>query len=225
MAKMTDTGMRMRPEHADISLDNGAAGNRAIPTEGSAGLIADKPAHMKRRQEATMLVGALLGLVLTAAMASTVAAAECSVPDSRDDGWQVATPESVGIDGATLCPLADRFEEWKEANLHGVLVIRRGKLVYERYFTGFDRLHATGASTVTFNAETKHDLRSMTKSFTALVIGAAAGRGWLDVDQPVLTFFPDFADLRSSEKDQVTVRHLLMMASGLEWNDDPPFTN
>jgi CubicO group peptidase (beta-lactamase class C family) len=168
---------------------------------------------------------ALLGLILAAALASTVAAAECTLPETRDDGWQIATPESVGIDRSILCPLAARFEEWKEANIHGVLVIRRGKLVYERYFTGFDQLHATGPATVAFGARTKHDLRSMTKSFTALVTGAAVGRGWLDIEKPVLSFFPDYADLRSPEKDQIKVRHLLMMAAGLEWNDDPPFTN
>jgi CubicO group peptidase (beta-lactamase class C family) len=172
-----------------------------------------------------VLRGVLLGLVLAAAVASAAIAAECSVPEARDDGWQVASTESVGIDGSILCSLAGRFEEWKEANIHGVLVIRRGKLVYERYFTGFDRLHATGPAMVAFDARTKHDLRSMTKSFTALVTGAAVGRGWLDVEKPVLSFFPDYADLRSPEKDQITVRHLLMMATGLAWNDDPPFTN
>jgi CubicO group peptidase (beta-lactamase class C family) len=158
-------------------------------------------------------------------VASTAAATDCTAPEARDDGWQVASLESVGIDGGILCPLAGRFEEWKEANIHGVLVIRRGNLVYERYFTGFDQLHATGSAIVAFNARTKHDLRSMTKSFTALVTGAAVGRGWLDIAKPVLSFFPEYADLRSPEKDGITVRHLLMMAAGLEWNDDPPFTN
>jgi hypothetical protein len=59
-------------------------------------------------------------------------------PIASEDKWQVATPESVGIDGSKLSPLVARFEEWKEANLHGVIVVRRGKLAFEHYFRGFD---------------------------------------------------------------------------------------
>jgi hypothetical protein len=44
-------------------------------------------------------------------------------------------PESVGLDGAKLCALAAKFEEWKEANL---VVVRHGKLAFEHYFRGFD---------------------------------------------------------------------------------------
>jgi hypothetical protein len=43
-------------------------------------------------------------------------------PIASEDQWQMATPESVGIAGGKLSALAVRFEEWKEANLHGVVV-------------------------------------------------------------------------------------------------------
>ena len=59
-------------------------------------------------------------------------------PISSEDQWQVATPESVGMDGGKLSALAARFEEWKKANLHGVVVVRHGKLAFEHYFRGFD---------------------------------------------------------------------------------------
>jgi CubicO group peptidase (beta-lactamase class C family) len=45
------------------------------------------------------------------------------------------------------------------------------------------------------------------------------------VDQSVLSFFPDYADLRTPEKDRITIRHLLTMSMGLAWNDDAPYTN
>jgi CubicO group peptidase (beta-lactamase class C family) len=41
----------------------------------------------------------------------------------------------------------------------------------------------------------------------------------------VLSFFPDYADLRTPEKDRITIRHLLTMSTGLDWNDDAPYTN
>jgi len=66
----------------------------------------------------------------------------------------------------------------------------------------------------------------MTKSVTALVLGIAIDRGIIaDVDQSVLSFFPDYADLRTPEKDRITIRHLLTMSMGLDWNDDAPYTN
>jgi CubicO group peptidase (beta-lactamase class C family) len=44
----------------------------------------------------------------------------------------------------------------------------------------------------------------MTKSVTALVLGVAIDRGIIaDVDQSVLSFFPDYADLRTPEKDRL----------------------
>jgi len=91
-------------------------------------------------------------------------------PIASEDQWQVAMPESVGLDGAKLSALEVRFEEWKESNLHGV-VVRHGKLAFEHYFRGFDLKARNGPGIIDFNATTAHDLRSMTKSVTALVLG------------------------------------------------------
>jgi len=147
-------------------------------------------------------------------------------PIASEDEWQVTTPESVGLDGVKLCALAAKFEEWNEANLHGVVVVRHGKLAFEHYFRGFDLKARNGPGIIDFNATTTHDLRSMTKSVTALVLGVAIDRGIVaDVDQSVLSFFPDCADLRTPEKDRITIRHLLTMSMGLAWNDDAPYTN
>ena len=125
-----------------------------------------------------------------------------------------------------MSALAARFEEWKEANLHGVVVVRHGKLAFEHYFRGFDLKACNGPGIIDFNAMTTHDLRSMTKSVTALVLGVAIDRDIIaDVNQSVLSFFPDYADLRTPEKDRITIRHLLTMSMGLDWNDDAPYTN
>jgi CubicO group peptidase (beta-lactamase class C family) len=138
----------------------------------------------------------------------------------------MATPESVGIAGGKLSALAVRFEEWKEANLHGVVVVRHGKLAFEHYFRGFDLKARDGPGIIDFDATTTHDLRSMTKSVTALVLGVAIDRGIIaDVDKSVLSFFPDYANLRTPDKDRITIRHLLTMSMGLDWNDGAPYTN
>jgi len=136
----------------------------------------------------------------------------------------VAAPDSVGLDPATLCGIGPRFKAWTEANVHSVLVIRHGKLVYERYFTGRDERLGQSVGTITFDAVTKHDLRSITKSVVALVLGIAIGKGQIaGIDQPVLPLLPEYADLRSTDKDKITLRDLLTMSLGLAWNEDIPY--
>ena len=107
-----------------------------------------------------------------------------------------------------------------------MLISRNGKLVYERYFTGEDKAWATPLGRVTYNAGLKHDLRSITKSIASLLVGTAVDRGRIgDIDTPVLSFFPEYEDLRSPEKDRITIRHLLTMTAGLTWNESLPYSN
>ncbi len=176
--------------------------------------------------------GVALALALTAcaqngphADALPPSRAGCGIP-AAGDGWAVGTPESVGIDSAILCPAIDRVTAFKEANVHAVLVARHGTLVFEHYFTGADVKWGEPLGDVTYDASMKHDLRSITKSVVALVVGIALDKGWIkSVDESVLSFFPEYADLRTPEKDKITVRDLLTMSQGLVWDEDMPYSN
>lgn len=154
------------------------------------------------------------------------AQADCGPPPSAGgDRWPVGTLESVDLDGAVLCPLVNRLAGWKDADIHAVLVARHGRLVFEHYFSGSDERFGRPIGEVVFGRETRHDERSVTKSVTALMVGIAIEHGWIkSVDEPVLSFFPEYADLRSPEKERITLRHLLTMSSGLEWHEsDIPY--
>ncbi len=173
--------------------------------------------------------GLLLSLALTGCAASTPATAAvpagCGAPPAAD-GWATGTPESVGIDSAVLCPLAPRLEARKETNIHSVLVVRHDKLVFEHYFAGADEQWGRPLGTVAYDAAMPHDLRSVTKSVVGLVVGIAVERGWIrSLDTPVLDYFPEYADLRTPEKERITIRHLLTMSQGLAWNEDLPYSN
>ena len=171
-----------------------------------------------------IFIALLLALLPAVAVAQSGPPADCGKPAVIDDGWEVTTPAAEGLDPAVLCGIGPRFQAWKEANVHSVVVIRHGKLVYERYFTGTDERLGQSLGTVTYDATMRHDLRSITKSVVSLVLGVAIGKGQIaGVDQKVMALLPEYSDLRSPEKDKITLRDLLTMSQGLVWNEDLPY--
>ena len=87
----------------------------------------------------------------------------------------------------------------------GIVIVQDGKVRLERYGLGFD---ATGRWT-SF---------SVAKSFTSTLVGAAVQDGAIkSLDDKVSQYIPD---LRGSAYDDVTVRQLLTMSSGVRWNED-----
>jgi CubicO group peptidase (beta-lactamase class C family) len=169
--------------------------------------------------------------VIWIALASVAARADqtasCGSPPDLYDGWSVAAPEQEGLDPALICGIGPRLDGWEEANPHAVVVARHGALVYEHYFTGEDWRLSMPLGVITFDAATKHDMRSISKSVTSLLVGIAFDRGWLtDLDAPVLSFFPEYESLRTPEKDRITLRHVLTMSSGLAWDETSvPYTD
>jgi CubicO group peptidase (beta-lactamase class C family) len=152
---------------------------------------------------------------------------QCGNPISSIDSWQIATPESVGLSKAALCPMVKWLAESKLDNVHAVLVVRHGKLVFEQYFTGDDEHLASRAGIVTFGPTVRHDERSVSKSVVSLLMGIAIDHGWIkSIDIPVFAFFSEYASLSTPEKSRITIRDLLTMSSGLEWHeDDVPYTS
>ncbi|NRP85273.1 6-aminohexanoate-dimer hydrolase [Ensifer adhaerens] len=151
---------------------------------------------------------------------------ELAPTHDHDDGWLVSRPEDEAMDGSLLSGLAPQFESWTDANVHAVLIVRHSKLVYEHYFAGQDKAWATPLGHIQYRPELRHDLRSITKSITSLLFGIAVDRGWIrDLNEPVFSFFPEHADLQTSEKDQINLQHLLTMSAGLAWNEYLPYSN
>ena len=143
----------------------------------------------------------------------------CGTPVALDDGWSIATPESVGLDSARLCAIAARLKE-TGANVHAIVIVRHGKLVFEQYFAGYDERWDV-AGQFDHDATTKHDMRSASKSVISLLVGIAIDRKLIaSADEPVVKFYPEYAAVKSPGWDKVTLRHLLTMSSGMQWNEN-----
>jgi len=148
----------------------------------------------------------------------------CAAPPAGG-GWSTAPPAAVGLDAARLCAMVPLLAARKQDNVHAVLVARHGKLVFEQYFSGIDESWGRSLGEVPHGRDQLHDARSVTKSVVALVLGIALDRGVVKarLDTPVFDLLPQYADLRTSEKAKITLRDLLTMSAGLQWDETVPY--
>jgi CubicO group peptidase (beta-lactamase class C family) len=149
----------------------------------------------------------------------------CGTPNALADGWALDTPEHVGLDITRLCGIAERLKG-SDANVHAMVIVRHGKLVFEQYYPGDDYPWGHPDRRYEFDAATKHDMRSVSKSVTSLLIGIAIdSRLITSVEEPVVKFFPEYAALATPGWDRVTLRNLLTMSSGIEWDEARPWND
>lgn len=133
------------------------------------------------------------------------------------------------------CPvttqLADRLDDVRQAGqvggLHAVVAVRGGQALLEYYGTGEDFAWGDSLGVVEFGPETLHDIRSVTKSVTALLYGIALGDGLVPPPaEPLLRWFPQYPDLAADpQRATLTVEHALTMSLGLEWREDLPYNS
>ncbi len=93
----------------------------------------------------------------------------------------------------------------RSQNLAAIIILQDGKVRLERY--GLD-----------FDASGRWTSFSVAKSFTSTLVGAAIQDGAIKSLEDSVSQY--VAGLRGSAYDDVTIRHLLTMSSGVRWNED-----
>jgi len=156
-----------------------------------------------------MTPAAAARLAIVVALASGLSVTLATGQERSPSRWPVATPESQGFDSGVLTDLLEYVRD-KRLPLHNLLVIRRGQLILD-------------ASFYPYSPESPHDVASVTKSITSLLIGIAIDKGLIDsVRQPVVSLLP--AAVRGTpdaQRQAMTVEHLLTMTSGLDCGFEP----
>lgn len=190
--------------------------------------------------KAGMFVKAVLSLILL----SPPLQAQSEWPTQ---GWRSTTPSEVGLDVKVLAAFDTDISEGKYGYIDSMLVIRHGLVAYERHYKhDYDRIYGQEAKIPSplvvydpsgpynyfnpwwhpwYQRGTLHTMQSVTKSVTSAVIGIAVGRNeFPSLDTPVLSFF-DPAKVKNVDerKRLMTLRHLLTMTAGLDWNEDLPY--
>jgi len=122
----------------------------------------------------------------------------------------VHLPDGAITDPSTLAWLDGYLDKLVARNdLAGSLLVARGdSILYERYF-GF----ADAKRTRRVDAETRFNLGSGNKMFTAIAIAQLVERGRLELRDPLARFVPDFPDPAFARR--VTLGHLLSHTSGI----------
>ncbi|QNO37877.1 beta-lactamase family protein [Protaetiibacter sp. SSC-01] len=113
-----------------------------------------------------------------------------------------STPSAEGIDATGISALLDALEGDPDIRLHGLILMRHGAVVAEGWWApyGPDRVQL---------------LYSLSKSFTSTAAGFARAEGLLELDRPVIEYFPEYdAEITDERMRRMTVRHIASMASG-----------
>ncbi|WP_321797856.1 serine hydrolase [Caballeronia sp. J97] len=155
----------------------------------------------------------LLNCIAPAIVAMSIASAQAAAP-LHEAGLTQAWPEDAGVDSRELVRLSQWIREQK-LDVYSLLVVKDGKLIFERYGAGASR-------------DSNYELYSVTKSVTSMVAGILIGNGEVSLDDSVATKLAAWRpDLRAdfADKRDVELKHVLSMSSGLHYDfkpkDDP----
>ncbi|KAF1015843.1 MAG: 6-aminohexanoate-dimer hydrolase [Stenotrophomonas maltophilia] len=133
----------------------------------------------------------------------------CSVALHSADAAAAAPPTQLQLPALEQAIARDELKQ-----VRSVLLQVDGHVVYEGYFNGAD-------------ADTLHDVRSASKSITALLVGAAIQQGALPgVQARVYDYFPEFTASHpvDSRLRATTLQDLLTMSSLWECDDENAFS-
>jgi CubicO group peptidase (beta-lactamase class C family) len=101
----------------------------------------------------------------------------------------------------------ESLEEYLDASgTTAFLVIHDDRLLYERYFDGYDE-------------SSIHTSFSMAKSFASALVGIAIDEGHINsVNEPITNYIPELLE-KDERFESITIRHLLTMSSGIKYEE------
>ncbi len=122
--------------------------------------------------------------------------------------WESTSPANAGYDEGEVEQYLQEIEDWKR--LRGLVIIKDGKLVVEKYQNG-----AT--------ANSAFNVHSVTKSITSALIGISIQEGLFNSENDgIMPFFLEYTKGVSSHlKNKLKIAHLLSMRGGFTGWDGP----
>lgn len=127
--------------------------------------------------------------------------------DTPDISLETADPSKHGLSESDIDKIKDNINDLP--NLKSLLVLRNGKLIYEKHDDSEKEVKP-------------HHVWSITKSMISLLVGIAIDDGYLESEE--LLIKPYFLDCYSMNhdvrKDKITIKHALAMTTTLNFTDN-----
>ena len=121
-----------------------------------------------------------------------------------------STPESQGVSSSGVLAFIEGADKIDAMN--SFMLVRHGHVVAEGWWSPY-------------NPESRHELYSLSKSFTSTAVGLAASEGKLSVDDEILKFFPADAPTNSGANLKLMrISDLLRMSTGHQDEPSPAAT-
>lgn len=193
-------------------------------------------------------IAALLAGLATVATAAAVAT-PATAPAAGTAPPVSSTPAALGIDAAPLAALDADLASGKFPLVDSLLVMRCGQVVFDRRYP-HDYAATYGKEARTkgplnarltgpynyfdpawhpyYQGTDEHTMQSVSKTVTSAIIGVAMARGAFKspLSTPVLHYFdPEKVKNVDARKRRMTLRDLLTMTSGFDWNEDVPYAD
>jgi CubicO group peptidase (beta-lactamase class C family) len=135
-------------------------------------------------------------------------------PEKIGDGWECSDLKTEGVGPKKISELMWNILKGDIKNIHSILLVKNGKLIFEEYFYGYNR-------------DKSHYLASVTKSVASALIGIAMDQNYIEgisqggLDKTVLELFPEYGNVIRSdaEKENLLFRHILSMTAGIDWDE------
>ena len=195
-----------------------------------------------RQKPAGFLVLISLFFLLYTVHAQTVAKAD-NIPWPTH-GWAKDQPANVGLDEKNLSAFDHDIAAGKYDLIDSFAVYRCGKMVFERkYPHDYGQIYGKEAKTrgplnarltgpynyfdpawhPYYHGSDLHSMQSVSKTVSSIIMGIAITRGDFkaSLDTPLLHYF-DVAKVKNVDdrKRRITLRHVLTMTTGLDWNEE-----
>lgn len=146
---------------------------------------------------------------------STANASDLYFP-SPSDPWETVSPENIGIDPQKL---QDILHYARQQQSSGLIILYKGRILTEHYWDlplqkkeAYQRFRID----TTPDGRAIEDVASVQKSIVSFIAGMAREQGKLDIEMPVSNYIgTGWSRASLSQENNITVRHLLSMSSGL----------
>ena len=172
-----------------------------------------------------------------------------SAVSAQQAEWPTASPKSAGLDEKALAAFDAELASGKFGNVDSFTIVRHGKLVFDkRYPRDYAKIYGAEAKKQSplnphdptgpynyynswwhpwYQGGDLHTMQSVSKTITSIIVGVARNRKeFPDLDTPVMNFF-DASKVANVDdrKRRMTIRHLLTMSAGIDWNESLPYTD